>query len=273
MAPYDEEILQHYKEVADSEGDSLTSTMADERARALETGVIISAVDYLCKQSAAIPAALKVADIGCGNGYTLEILSQHYPKIQLFGFEYTPQLRAIAQKRFKGNDRVVISPVDIRRQETLGTQVFDLIICQRVLINLLDVNHQQQALKNMAGVLKEQGFLVSIEAYESGLANLNAARAEFDLPPIPPAYHNLNLRDDFFAHCTQLKRLNIPEIPPNFMSTHHFAARVIHPILLGNKPFKRNSLLVQFLSQALKSNTGDFSAIRAAIFIKEEHAR
>lgn len=273
MIPYDEAILAHYKKVADSAGDSSSSTMADERARALETEVIISAVDYLCKHSEVTPEALKVADIGCGNGYTLEILSQHYPKIQLFGFEYTPELRAIAQKRFIGNGRVVVSPVDIRRRQTLGTQAFDLIICQRVLINLLDADHQQQALKNIAGVLKENGFLVSIEAYESGLANLNAARAEFSLPPIPPAEHNLNLQDDFFAHFTELKRLNIPEIPSNFMSTHHFAARVIHPILLGNKPFKRNSLLVQFLSQALKSNVGDFSAIRAAIFIKEEYAR
>jgi SAM-dependent methyltransferase len=245
--------------------------MADERARAMETEFILSALDYVSKQAGVPLAQLKVADVGCGNGYTLEILSQRYPQMQLFGFEYTPQLRTIAEKRFEGNRRVVVKSADIRTRETLGSQAFDLIICQRVLINLLEPSHQQQALKNIVDVIKEGGYLLSIEAYESGLANLNMARAEFDLPPIPPAHHNLNLKDDFFSCCPQLRRLNVAEIPSNFMSTHHFTARVIHPILLGNKTFKRNSFLVNFLSQALKPNVGDFSAIRGAFFIKEKY--
>ena len=82
MPSYDEKILEHYKEVAFNEGDSSTSTMADERARALETEVILSALDYVFKQSGVPLAQLKVADVGCGNGYTLEILRQRYPQMQ-----------------------------------------------------------------------------------------------------------------------------------------------------------------------------------------------
>jgi hypothetical protein len=117
--------------------------------------------------------------------------------------------------------------------------------------------------------LQSGGTLLFIEAFSSYLENLNKARAELDLPPIPPAHHNLYLPDDIFN--TPLLKPFITDdcpIPPNFLSTHYFVTRVLYPIFTKNKPLKRNTEFVRFFSAALKENIGDYSPLRLYIFEK-----
>jgi hypothetical protein len=109
---------------------------------------------------------------------------------------------------------------------------------------------------------------VFIEAFSRQLDTLNEARAEFELPPIPPADHNLYLPDDFFAVST-LRRLEAPEVPPaNFLSTHYYVTRVLHPGLIPDTAVKRNSEFVRFFSGALRQNVGDYSPLRLNAFEK-----
>lgn len=275
---YDKTIEQHYQKVAEDCGLSSTSTMADEITRQYETEAILQFVSASLRtlQTESPKRKATIMDIGCGNGYSLNKIIERYPEQRFVGIEKSDDLRALASSRFEGNDNVIILEGDIRDPHFAEADSVDILICQRVLINLLDLEDQRCALNNIVEVVispatsQSGGTLLFIEAFSSFLAKLNKARAEFDLSPIPPAHHNLYLPDDFFD-TPRLRPFLTDDflIPPNFLSTHYFVTRVLYPIFNKNKPLKRNTEFVRFFSAALKENVGDYSPLRLHIFKKE----
>lgn len=68
---------------------------------------------------------------------------------------------------------------------------FDVVVSERVIINLLDPAQQVAAFGEVARVLCPGGLFTAVEGFKSGLENLNRARADFLLAPIPePAVNN-----------------------------------------------------------------------------------
>ncbi|MGD9787022.1 MAG: class I SAM-dependent methyltransferase [Sulfuricellaceae bacterium] len=271
---YDEVIEQHYQSVAEEYGLSHLSTMADEITRQRETGAIVEFVgECLKKIQQKGQQDVVIVDVGCGNGFTLQALSEHYPGHKYVGVEKTESLRQLAEARCAENPDIEIISGDIRDENFLGGRVVDILICQRVIINLLDEKDQQTALNNIVQCVASptahgrQGFLLFIEAFQTPLKNINMAREEFDLDPMPPAHHNLYLRDDFFSRKDigpLSSRDSLP--PPNFLSTHYFVTRVLHPIHTVGKAVKRNSEFVRFFSEALHPYAGDYSPLKLFMF-------
>ena len=272
---YDQLIQEHYDDEAREHSLEPSSTMPDVTVRQLETRLVERFVGLAIGSLAPNSRPLAVCDVGCGNGFTLEVLRERYPTMDYQGFEFTPSLRELAQSRFTQATNVSISPGDIRRLDCDSAQ-FDVTLCQRVLINLLDADDQRAALSELARVTRPGGYLLSIEAFVGPLANLNAARSEFDLPPLEQAYHNRYLPDDFFSAEPSLTPVNGPMVradlpvdflPSNFLSSHYFASRVLHPLALGpHRPFIRNSHFVLFLTRALNPAIGDYAPIKAHSF-------
>lgn len=259
--PYDKIILEHYRGEAEAHGAAATATMADLRTRELESAFVADFVRKYIAEDATI------ADLGCGNGITLSEIRRIRPKSRLIGLEFTPGLRQIAEQRFADDPNTVICAGDIRLPITAFGQV-DAVICQRVIINLLDRDDQRTAFRNIKDSIKPGGHLLLIEAFESGLLQINAARDEFGLPPLPPAHHNLYLSDTFFDEFEDTKMLLDQDLQKNFLSTHYFVSRVLHPVVLGEHPFIRNSHFVRFFSEALKPGIGSYSPIQGFIFAK-----
>lgn len=267
---YDKNIQAHYNFVAQKDADSPNSTMADMFVRKSETSFIVNSIKKYCQEKQDFTNApskkLKILDVGCGNGYTLETLIDYFPEHQFWGLEPNDELRGIANNRFNESN-VSVTKGDIRLKDSMTYNDIDILICQRVIINLLDRQHQKEALNNIINQVKEGGLLIFIECFDSGLSVLNNARQEFDLPPLPPAHHNLYLNDSFFDN---------EDIAPfetessNFLSTHYYVSRVLDPYLLqiGQKEFIRNSHFVSFLSEALPHSIGHYSPLRFLSFIK-----
>ena len=276
MSNYDQLILEHYQKVAQSSGLGPESTMMDSRTRELETKLLAHFFINAVKHFEVIGRkadSLIVADFGCGNGYTLNALSSIDSRPSFIGYEFSPDLRAIARERFK-DGRVDIRPVDIRNRETIGPELIDISITQRVIVNLLNKDDQAVARNNLIQATSTDGMLIFIECFQSGLENLNAARLEFGLDPIPPAHHNLYLADDFFEHDGLIPHKDFtPENHKKFLSTHYYVSRVLHELVLDQRPFVRNSHFVNFMSQSLLQNVGDFSPIRANIFCKSKSTK
>jgi len=279
---YDDTISRHYINEAKSHGLSATSTMSDEITRTYETEAISQFVkeSLRLRQLENIAEPATIMDVGCGNGYTLEYLSTKYPDHNYVGIEKSNELRMLASSRFNSNERVKILEGDIRDRDFSKGIIADILICQRVLINLLVEGDQKQALINIIGSVtspssgKNGGTLLFIESFASSLVRLNNARSEFDLSPIAPAHHNLYLSDDIFK-IHQIKPLKTDGllIPPNFLSTHYYVTRVLHAVFTPkNKPFKRNSEFVKFFTDALKQNAGDYSPLKLYTFEKTEEA-
>jgi len=262
---YDEVILDHYKSVAASDGKFSTSTMKDEHIRKAETDVIENFLNESIKGKD--HRGITIADIGCGNGYTLSKVSEKFPGQTFVGYEYTPELYELARERFVGVDNVSVYKGDIREcfDKTNG---YDICYTQRVLINLLDKNDQCNAIGNIVDAARAGADLLFVESFQFGLDELNSARKEFMLDPIESAHHNLLLDQEFFDWLKQ-KNLSINDtVKNNFLSSYYYVARVLHPHLLGDIKFTRNSHFVKFLSSLINENFGQYSPVQAYAFRK-----
>lgn len=253
MAEYDEVVRTHYNSVAKAEAAAPSCTMADEIIRETETEVINNFVEVGHQDmnfDGGTDRGLTVADVGCGNGYTLRQLNERQPEHTYFGVEHNDELRALAEK----NQAALIMRGDLRDPSSIDIKPgsIDVLICQRVLINLMDPIDQKKGLETCIGLVRPGGRVLFIEVFQSGLDRLNDARAEWGLSPIPAAHHNLPLPDDFFEHpeletCSMLNR--------HKLSKHYFVTRVMHDLFLhlykGDAEFIRNSHFVRFFSAAL----------------------
>jgi SAM-dependent methyltransferase len=212
-------------------------------------------------------------DIGCGNGYTLEILSKRFKDQNFVGIEKNDKLRKIAESRFNSSN-IQINSGDIRDKDFTEDDSVDILISQRVLINLMDKQDQALALQNIINKIKlgnsfsSNGKLLFIEAFKSPLENLNRARTEFGLKEISEAKHNLYLDDNFFNPANIMPFISESNIPTNFLSTHYFVTRVLHDIFISNQKSSliRNSEFVKFFSCALNPYIGDYSPIKFFTF-------
>jgi len=264
---YDDTIAEHYRKVADSEGLSAASTMLDEVIRARETAAVETFVTWVAGE---LGRDVGFVDVGCGNGFTLEVLAAGFPLHTFTGFELTPELLALARERLTKLENAEVHAGDIRDPEFTRGRRFDVLLSQRVLINLLDPDDQRAALDHLVSCVHPGGFLLFIEAFSSPMVHLNAAREELDLEPITPAHHNLYLGDDFFEHPGIA---GVPGelwgVPENDISTHYYVSRVLAPWSRQGKPFKRNSEFQRFFSAALPPAIGDYSPLRIVAFRRE----
>ncbi|MDT3687771.1 MAG: class I SAM-dependent methyltransferase [Pseudorhodoplanes sp.] len=272
---YDADIRSHYDKVAASCGTSSDSTMADRIVRDKETKAIHAFVRAALDEIGDGNKQTRViADVGCGNGYTLRSLAEAISGPRFLGIEYNDALRELAVQQTAAHAAISVSAGDLRDLGSISVdpESIDVLICQRVLINLLNPDDQIKALQNIVDLLRPGAHCLFIEAFASGLNELNMARAEFGLSPIAPAEHNLYLSDSFFEHqaLSESPLVGI-ETRRNFLSTHYYVSRVLHDaVAVGNAGAKlvRNSHFVQFFSAALPDSVGNYSPLQLHILQK-----
>ncbi len=253
---YDKIIKKHYDKVAILQKNLSTSTMQDKKIRKIETDFILEEISKCKKKS-------RILDIGCGNGYTLSRISKKFQSLELYGFEQNELLANLAKKELKKKAKIMIK--DVRKLKSKNK--FDLIICQRVLINLLNKNDQKKALKNLIEIVKTGGTLLFIETFKSGIKNLNNIRKKFKLNSLNATYHNMPLNENFFDS----KKLKPFLVEKNFeLSSHYLVARVLHPFYLSfsKEKFKHNSNFVNFFSSIFNAKKKIYSHIKLLKFKK-----
>ncbi len=254
---YDKIINNHYNKVATNFKKSKLSTMNDIFVRNEETKFIIKVVKNSKKK-------LKILDIGCGNGYTLSQIS-NLNKHRLFGMENNILLYNISNNRLKKNAN--ISHGDIRVLKKNYLKKFDLIILQRVLINILNKSHQKKSLLNALSYLKKNGKLIVIECFESGLKRLNNLRSKYGLNIIHPKFHNKYLSEKMF----KIKGLKKLQENNQNLSKHFFNSRFLDAIYLkskNKKNFTFNSKFTLDLDKAIIGVKENFSHLQILLFRK-----
>jgi ubiquinone/menaquinone biosynthesis C-methylase UbiE len=254
-------ILEHYRKEAELHGRDASSTMRDEITRGREVAGVLRVLSWLTEQGRG-PARL--LDIGCGNGYLLEVLRERHPALELCGLEYTPELVALARDRAVSQCPIVQGDV---RELPFEAASWDAAVTERCVINVMDRADQTRSIREIARILRPGGHYLCIEAFTDGLEQLNAARGELGLPPNEMPYHNLWFDKPWFLETVadqfdvvDLAATEDPSMPvPNFLSSHYFVSRVMYPAMT-NREILYNTHLVKFFS--FLPPMGNYSAIQ-----------
>lgn len=277
MKPEDKDALirKHYREQAEKDGDSSLSTIGERVVREKELDLITSFIRVVSNQRQG--EDVHVLDAGCGNGYTLSELTNTFQDVQFSGLEMTPELLQIAEKRKLERCQLDIGDI---RHAPYDDSSFDIIFTERCLINILDKKEQLDAMHEIARMLKPTGYYLMIECFNDGLENNNRARQEMGLDAISQAYHNLYFDKDVLL--TDIRDTLVPVdpadvdpnvgmtlFPGNFLSSHYFVARVLHPLLTKGE-WIRNTEFVSFFS--FMPPVGNYAPVQSLIFKRRKAA-
>jgi ubiquinone/menaquinone biosynthesis C-methylase UbiE len=167
-----------------------TISLLDKNLRALETGFVL---EHLRPDD-------ELADFGCGDGES----TVHYAaKVKAtLALEHSNNLRGKAEKRFAEAD---VQNVTLVAGDALDLGMyegqFDVAVTQRVVINFMTWEQQQQVIENVWKTLRPGGRYLMVENTVEGFEALNSVRRDVDLPDIPlHDWHNCFLhRDEFLA--------------------------------------------------------------------------
>jgi ubiquinone/menaquinone biosynthesis C-methylase UbiE len=209
-----------------------------------------------------------VLEVGCVNGYTISKLSKKL-ECNFVGIDSNQQMIQLASKRrLKKN---IFSKQSILEPK-FRSGMFDIVFTQRCLINLISWKSQKTALNQIHRLLKKDGFLVLLEAFDDGLKELNQARHIIGLEKISPAWHNLYINKTKLHDFIQKKFVNgDPKSKKltydNFLSSYYFGSRILYPGLLEKKSqIKYNNKFVEFFS--LMRPLGNYSPLQLTILKK-----
>ncbi len=265
----DDYILGHYANVAKQYGLSPQSTIEDQVIRDAETQFLKKAISKILKGLDHVDRPIKVLDIGCGNGITIERLSKSFPRIHFTGVEFSPELYQLCLQRKLPTDKVTFVQGDMRELSAFESAPFDIIYSQRSVINILGKQKQVQSLKNIASALTDQGHYLLSESFYESWASLNHARAEFQMEEVPISKHNLFLTESRLQTLTKCKMCEYHhDFGRYYLSTHFYLTRVLHPLL--KRPGDRSVAphFVKFLSEGLAPNIGAYGPIQFRWFEK-----
>jgi ubiquinone/menaquinone biosynthesis C-methylase UbiE len=248
-----DDILSLYRSQAEMHGLDGTSTIQDIRTRRLELQALLQYVSD----------GLKVLEAGCGNGYVAEQFARALD-VQLDAFDFSPEMIAVAQSRDLSGDK---GNVRFWQQDVLefeASEEYDLVFSERCIQNLATWDEQKLDLWNLVGALTPNGRYVMLESFWTGLNNLNSAREEIGLDPIPESWHNR-----FFDESETrefMASLGCSVIEENcFLSGYYFGSRVLLPGLMpAGKEITSKSILNDFFVGLAPS--GDFSPMKILVF-------
>lgn len=251
-------VLDHYAHQASQFGLAAEATMPDLVVRQKEVEALLAFLEHVH------PSMVRLLEIGCGNGYLLEQIQQRFgARFQCTGIDATPQFIESARRRGLA---ARFQTADLRALP-MPDASFDLVLSERVIINLLDPAQQIAAFVELARVLRPGGLFTAIEGFKAGLENLNRARADFLLPPIPePAVNNWFTEERWRQSLAGRFRpiaptAMAPLAPVNFLSSHYFMTRCFHDVIRPAGGKLRNTEMAFFFAAALPP-AGDYSPLR-----------
>ena len=262
---YRKQVKDHYREQVKKELLDPTSTMPDEIIRIKEIDAFKKCLDLSCIEMNKKIDSIAICEIGCGNGTLLEKLKNWGCK-NVTAFDFLEEFVDLSQSRNLGYQIDVGDVSNLKYEDNS----FDVILSERVVINLLDKQDQKESFKELNRILRPNSYLFMFEAFENALHLLNEARSEFELEPIKmPAQNRWFKESEFqnniigkFEVIDSIQGQKLPE--RHLLSSHYFLTRVLHDLLLylnDGKGKVRNSLFAKFFSETGK-NFGEFGPVQ-----------
>lgn len=248
----DKIIENHYTNVAKNFGLSGRCTIQDPIIRTHEISFFKNEIAQFIAKFERNPVVL---DLGCGNGYTIEELASYFPNAYFVGLEPHPELLKLAQARDIPNAKFEMGNALNPHYQDFA---FDIIITERVLVNLTSDQQQETAFKNIANNLVPGGNYLMIESFVEPLQKLNKIRRENLLgEELKQSDHNLYMK---FTLLRKLIKYGLFTQQSDFMdelSPHFFLSRVFHPLTRQEGSKMKENTLIEILE-----NSGSFHQLK-----------
>ena len=113
-----------------------------------------------------LPSTARILDVGCGNGRLALLLDRERPGSSYVGVDAVPELieQARAQARDLSSTSATFRMLDVTEKgwpEQLASEPpFDCVVALAILHHIPDVNLRAQVLRDIASMLKPQGYLI-----------------------------------------------------------------------------------------------------------------
>lgn len=212
---------------------------------------------------------IKILEIGCGNGITAIEIARSFD-VDVLSVDYSPKMVENAHKLLKKETnlkgRINFQVLDVR-ELNLKNQTFDLIISERVLINLDSFEEQLFIINNLYDILNREGTFIMCESSTRGLENINKEREKFNLERIKMPWHNNYIDDDKLESEMDKIKFTLAEIN-HFSSTYYLLSRVInaHNLVSEGKEINYNSTINKMAYKLI--NLGEFSQTKIWKWVK-----
>tara|TARA_B100001057_G_scaffold497199_1_gene600708 strand:+ start:1138 stop:1833 length:696 start_codon:yes stop_codon:yes gene_type:complete len=174
---------------------------------------------------------LKVLEIGCGNGITAIELARSF-SLDILSVDYSSKMienaKILLKNETYGNlkGNIKFEVLDIRNLTKI-TQKYDMVISERVLINLDTYKEQIKTINTIGSILKPKGKFIMCESSKKGLDLINNERSKFQLDLIEMPWHNNYIDDDKLERDFNKINLNLKSIN-HFSSTYYFLSRIVY---------------------------------------------
>jgi len=202
------------------------ATTNDVYLRELEINTILNTLRIIKKTK-----NISILDVGCADGFSTIKIASSLPKVKFLGIDYSENMIKIASKKLSAHHglvrRVKFVVGDASKlEDVVGKTRYDVIISDRLLINLDSGKTQSKVISNIANHLVPRGYYIAIENFIEGHKKMNSTRKHIGLPEIPLRWHNLFLKKEKFVRDVQhfFKIISFNE----FASAYYFATRVVY---------------------------------------------
>jgi ubiquinone/menaquinone biosynthesis C-methylase UbiE len=177
----------------------------------------------------------RVLDVGCGPGVALLTYSSRR-QITACGIDYAENMVTFARRHIaeqRPDLKIEVEQASVLSLPFKG-ESFDVVTSHRCLMALLDWKKQQDALTEIARVLKPGGLLILMEGTFDGIERLNNWRTRFGLSEIDAAGRDrlttLKFRESdllaFVEPTYELQRIQR-------WGMYYFLTRIVQPMLVA----------------------------------------
>jgi len=221
-----EEIMKYWNERAVLSNRDPSATTNDIHLRELEIKTILEKLKGLKRTK-----NISILDIGCADGISTMKIAESLPGVKFLGIDYSSKMIKNANSMLKSKNNLskrgqfLVGDVS-NLDKICGKKLFDIIISDRLLINLDSAKTQHKVISEVHKHLKLNGYYIAIENFIEGQKKLNDARKEVGLSEIILRWHNLFLKKKNFTNYSQ-KIFKIVEWD-NFASAYYYVTRVVY---------------------------------------------
>ncbi len=237
------------------DGENVTA-LKDHNLFEIETSAIISEIN----KHIGISEQINILEIGCGAG---ELLRRVYANLstkdinfKLCGVDFSEN--AILTAKRKSNSNIDFYSADFKSFfSNINNNKFDIIISQRSIMALMDLDSQVELLSLIKKSLNDKAIGIVSECFQEDLERFNKHRVSAGLSEIEKVWHSNYLNEDMFSSMFS----NVHSY--HYCSTYMLTTRIIYPMF--DNP-KHNQKIHQYAAGLPES--GDYSFLKMLVFEK-----